>query len=93
VTSAIGVAAGATVPASWELEFGLPLTFIGLIVPVLRTMPALAAALAAGLVALAGFDWPYSTGLFAAAVVGIAAGIAAESAHGPAPESASDAAA
>jgi 4-azaleucine resistance transporter AzlC len=76
VTTAAGVAAGTAVPESWELEFSLPLTFIALVVPALRGRATmLAAAVAAG-VAVAGYSWPYSTGLFAAALAGMAAGIA-----------------
>jgi 4-azaleucine resistance transporter AzlC len=78
VTSAVGIAAGAAVPESWELEFALPLTFIALLIPALRDHPAVAAALAAAVVGLAGYDWSYSTGLFAAATAGIAAGLIAE---------------
>ncbi len=78
VTSAVGVAAGTAVPASWELEFALPLTFIALAVPAMRDRPSLAGALVAAVVAVVGFDWPYSTGLFSAALAGIAAALLLE---------------
>jgi 4-azaleucine resistance transporter AzlC len=86
VTSAIGVAAGAAVPESWELEFALPLTFIALIMPSLRDRPAIATALIAAGLAVAGYDWPYSSGLFAAAIAGIAAGVFIERLGGPPPD-------
>jgi predicted branched-subunit amino acid permease len=76
ITSVIGIAAGTAVPESWELEFALPLTFIAIIVPALRDRPALAAAVVAAAIATAGHTWPYSTGLFTAAVAGMAAGLA-----------------
>lgn len=76
VTTVAGVAAGAAVPESWELEFALPLTFIAIVVPALRDRPAIVAAAVAAAIAVAGFDWPYSTGLFTAAVAGMAAGLA-----------------
>ncbi len=76
VTTIIGVAAGTAVPESWELEFALPLTFIAIVVPALRDRPAMLAAAVAAAVAVLGFDWPYSTGLFTAAVAGMAAGLA-----------------
>ena len=76
ITTIIGVAAGTAVPASWEMEFALPLTFIAIVVPALRDRPAMLAAAVAAAVAVWGFDWPYSTGLFAAAVAGMAAGVA-----------------
>lgn len=72
----IGVAAGTAVPESWELEFALPLTFIAIVVPALRDRPAMLAAAVAATVAVLGFDWPYSTGLFTGAVAGMAAGLA-----------------
>jgi len=78
VTTAIGIAAGAAVPDSWSLEFALPLTFIAIVVPEFRHRPALAAGAVAGLVAVLGFTWPYRTGLFAAALAGMAAGLATE---------------
>jgi 4-azaleucine resistance transporter AzlC len=78
VTTGIGVAAGSTVPESWELDFALPLTFIALIIPAMRERAALASALVAAALATAGYHWPYSTGLFSAAVAGIAAGLVLE---------------
>jgi 4-azaleucine resistance transporter AzlC len=92
ITTAIGVGAGAAVPASWELEFALPLTFIAIIAPALRDRPSFAAAAVAGGVAVVGFGWPYSTGLFAAAIAGMAAGLALERASGAKPPHAVDAA-
>jgi 4-azaleucine resistance transporter AzlC len=86
ITSAIGVAAGTAVPESWELEFALPLTFIALLVPALRDRPSLAAACVAAGVAVAGFDWPYGTGLFAAAMTGMVTGLALERLLGPQPD-------
>ena len=78
ITTAIGIVAGTAVPESWSLEFALPLTFIAIIVPQLRQRPALAAAGVAAALAVIGFEWPYRTGLFAAAVGGMAAGLVAE---------------
>jgi 4-azaleucine resistance transporter AzlC len=78
LTSAIGVVAGTAMPESWELEFALPLTFIALIVPALGDRPAAGAALVAAVVAVVGYEWSYSTGLFAAIVAGMAAGMALE---------------
>lgn len=75
ITTGIGVFVGSAVPDSWSLDFALPLTFLALIVPALRDRPALAAASAAALVAVIGFGWPYGTGLLAAAVAGMAAGM------------------
>lgn len=78
VSTAAGVWVGTAVPASWQLDFALPLTFLAIVVPALRDRASLVAACVAGAVALAGYEWPYSTGLFVAAVAGIALGLAVE---------------
>jgi 4-azaleucine resistance transporter AzlC len=74
VSTAVGIFFGTQVPASWSLDFTLALTFIGMVVPLCRQRPNLAAALSAGFVAVLTFAWPYRLGLMAAALAGIAAG-------------------
>ena len=74
VSTAIGIFLGAQVPPSWSLDFTLPLTFIALVFPALVDRPAVAAALAAGIVGVIGAGWPYKTGLVAAALAGITVG-------------------
>jgi len=83
-TTAIGIFLGASIPASWSLDFALALTFTGLVVPTLRDRPHVAAALTAGLVAVLAASWPYKLGLIAAAVAGILVGTALESLGRPA---------
>lgn len=80
LSSLAGVLFGQAVPdlASWGLEFAMLATFIGIVIPLLRNQPQLAAALAAGAVALATFHWPYKLGLMAAAFSGIAVGVMLE---------------
>ena len=80
LSSLAGVLFGQAVPdlASWGLEFAMLATFIGIVIPLLRNQPQLAAALAAGAVALATFHWPYKLGLMAAAFSGIAVGVILE---------------
>jgi predicted branched-subunit amino acid permease len=74
VSTAVGIFLGAQVPPSWALDFTLALTFIALLVPALTDRPSVAAALAAGIIALVGAGWPYKLGLVTAALVGIAVG-------------------
>lgn len=74
VSTLVGILLGATLPASWPLDFALPLTFIALVTPALKDRPAIAAALSAGIIALAAYGLPYKLGLILAAMVGIAAG-------------------
>ncbi len=79
LSTALGILLGARIPPEWSLDFALPLTFIGIVVPTLRDRPHLGAALSAGVVAVAAAGWPYKLGLMAAALVGIVVGVMLES--------------
>lgn len=74
ISTAVGVFLGSAIPESWSLDFALPLTFIAMVVPVLKNRPAVAAALSAGMTALLASSLPYKLGLILAAFVGIAVG-------------------
>jgi 4-azaleucine resistance transporter AzlC len=74
LSTAFGIFLGAAIPDSWSLDFALPLTFIAMVVPVLKNRPATAAALSAGIVALVAYSLPYKLGLILAALVGIGVG-------------------
>lgn len=79
-SSLVGVLFGQAVPdmAGWGLEFAMLATFIGIVVPMLRNRPQIAAALVAAAVALLTYDLPYKLGLMAAAFSGIVAGVVLE---------------
>ncbi len=77
-STAIGIFIGAQIPASWPLGFILPLTFIALVVPALKDRAGVAAALSAGLIGLLATNFPYKTGLLAAALIGILTGLVVE---------------
>ncbi len=79
VSTAIGIGLGASLPSDWPLDFALPLTFLAMVVPALRTRPAVAAALSAGVVALLTHTLPYKLGLVLAALTGILIGTILES--------------
>jgi 4-azaleucine resistance transporter AzlC len=83
ISTALGIFLGAAIPAEWSLDFALPLTFIAMVVPVLRQRPAIAAALSAGIVALVAYSLPYKLGLLLAALVGIAVGTFLEGRKSP----------
>lgn len=74
VSTALGIFLGSAIPESWSLDFALPLTFIAMVIPVLKSRPSLLAALSAGFVALLAYSMPYKLGLILAAVVGIVVG-------------------
>ncbi|MBM4423449.1 MAG: AzlC family ABC transporter permease [Chloroflexi bacterium] len=78
LSTGIGILFGAQVPASWALDFALPLTFIALVIPALADRPAVISAVVGATVAVAAYDWPYKLGLMAAALTGIIAGLIAE---------------
>lgn len=60
------------------LEFAMAATFIGIVVPLLRTRPMLSSALAAAAVALLARELPYKLGLILASVAGVAVAVWAE---------------
>lgn len=70
----VGALLGAGIPAAWPLDFAVPLSFIALLVPVLRTRPQLLTALVSGLVAVAAHSLPYRLNLMVGAACGIAVG-------------------
>lgn len=74
VSTALGIFLGTAIPDSWSLDFALPLTFIAMVVPVLKNRPMIAAALSAGVTALLAYSLPYRLGLILAALVGIVVG-------------------
>lgn len=76
----VGVIFGQAVPnlAAWGLDFAMLATFIGIVVPMLRNKPQVAAALVAGAVALACHGLPYKLGLMVAALCGILVGVVLE---------------
>ena len=82
----VGIVLGAQIPTGWALDFTLALTFIALVVPALKDRPSLAAALTAGIVAVAAGGLPYRLGLMAAALCGIVAGLLLETLQAPAHE-------
>jgi 4-azaleucine resistance transporter AzlC len=75
---AVGALAGAQVPATWSLDFVVTLTFLGLLVPALRTRADIAAATVASAVALVAAGLPYKLALVAASLAGIGAGVGFE---------------
>jgi 4-azaleucine resistance transporter AzlC len=76
--SIAGILLGESVPASWSLEFALPLTFIALLIPTLEDRPTVIAGLVAGVMAVLASGLPYNLGLILAVLTGIAAGLVAE---------------
>ncbi len=69
-----GVVVGETIPESWSLSFAIPLTFIAIIAPIMRTRGEIATAFTAGSIAIIGQPLPWNSWLVVAALGGIATG-------------------
>jgi predicted branched-subunit amino acid permease len=67
-----GVLLAGAIPTSPKLSYFGVLAVLAIVGPMLRTVPALAAAAAAGAVAIVGRGWPYQGGMLAAIAVGVA---------------------
>ena len=78
LSTAAGIFMGASVPASWSLDFTLALTFIALVVPALKDRASFGAALSAGVAAVILFNLPLKLGLLAASLIGIIVGVLLE---------------
>ena len=83
ISTAIGIFLGASIPKEWPLDFALPLTFIAMVVPILKNRPLVASAVSAGLVALLTFSLPYKLGIILAALTGILVGTILEGKKSP----------
>ncbi|MBX3049141.1 MAG: AzlC family ABC transporter permease [Anaerolineales bacterium] len=76
----VGILAGSQIrdPQSWGLDYAMVVTFLGMLVPMLKGRPMLAAALVAGGTALLAQGLPHQLGLMLAALLGVTAGVLAE---------------
>ena len=78
LSTGVGIFLGGQVPASWSLDFTGPLTFIALVVPMLKDRASIAAALTAALTALLVVSLPLKLGIAVAALAGITIGLTLE---------------
>ncbi|WP_062136561.1 AzlC family ABC transporter permease [Demequina aestuarii] len=72
--TAAGVVLGPVIPESWQIGFIVPLMFIAVLVPALRTWPAVAATGISITVVLALKDVPYGLNVLIGALAGIGLG-------------------
>lgn len=73
-----GAALGAQVPEAWQLDFAMPLAFLALVGPMLKTRAHVAAAFVSVVGTLALWWVPWNLGLIAAAVLALATGAEVE---------------
>ncbi|NOC46272.1 MULTISPECIES: AzlC family ABC transporter permease [unclassified Ruegeria] len=74
----LGAVLGAQIPESWALDFALPITFLAMIGPMMRTFAHVVAALVAIAVSLLTVVIPFNLGLLIAGCAGMIAGAQAE---------------
>lgn len=69
----VGMVAGTQLQgmADWGLEFAMVVTFIGIVVPLLRSVPMVLCAVVAGAVSFLLREWPNQLGLMLGALAGI----------------------
>ncbi|WP_433740702.1 AzlC family ABC transporter permease [Pseudomonas putida] len=73
-----GVYLGSSIPESWSLGFAIPLSFLALLVPAIRSSASLGAAVVGGLLAVFAVNMPYNLGLVTASIGGVLAGLLIE---------------
>ena len=78
LSTAVGVFLGAVVPKNWPLDFTLTLTFIALVVPMLKGRPSVAVSISAGVIALLAINLPFRLNLVLAVLSAVAVGLLAE---------------
>lgn len=78
VSTLVGAWAGKAIPAEFALDFAVPVTFLAMIAPLLRSVPHLLAALVSVVGALAFAGLPSGVGVMLAAVLAMAVGAQSE---------------
>ncbi|MBF0201140.1 MAG: AzlC family ABC transporter permease [Desulfamplus sp.] len=76
----VGLTAGSSFPeiTQWGLDFAMPATFIGMVIPYLVSRPMWASVITAGIISVAAAGLPHKLGLMAAAIAGVGTGLALE---------------
>lgn len=74
----IGAVAGKAIPPEYALDFAVPITFIAIVAPALRSLPQISAAFVSVAVALSLAWLPYNSGLIVAALLAMITGAAIE---------------
>lgn len=76
----VGLTTGKAFPeiSQWGLDFAMPATFIGIVIPYLVSKPMWAAVITAGAVSILAEGLPHKLGLMAAALAGVTVGVVCE---------------
>lgn len=78
IGAAAGIFLGSQIPASWSLDFAVPLIFLSMLVPALKDRPSKTAAIASGVTIILAASLPLNLGLLAASASGILIGFLTE---------------
>lgn len=78
IATALGALVGTRIPESWGVDFVLPLAFLAMLGPMLRTPAHVAACFVAVTTSLPAAALPYNLGLIVAGIAGMIAGAQAE---------------
>lgn len=78
VSTMVGAMLGQAIPPDYAIDFAVPITFLAITAPMLRSIPHIVAAGVSILVTLLLAGLPYGTGLLVAAVLAMASGAFAE---------------
>jgi predicted branched-subunit amino acid permease len=78
IMTLVGVLAGTAIPEAWALDFIMPIMFLAMVAPMLKSVAHVAAAMASIVVALLLVGLPSGTGLLVAAGVAMVTGAAVE---------------
>ncbi|GAK60278.1 AzlC family protein [Candidatus Vecturithrix granuli] len=83
IGAAAGIFLGSQVPASWSLDFAVPLIFLSMLVPTLKDRPSKAASIASGVTIILAASLPLNLGLLVASAFGILVGFLTERSVAP----------
>jgi predicted branched-subunit amino acid permease len=78
IATIAGILAGAVIPASWQLEFVVPLCFLAILAPLLHERAAVIVFATAAVAAIALDAMPMRLSMICAGLVGIVAGVVAD---------------
>ena len=80
LSTLLGLTIGQLLPnaATWGLDFAMPVTFIGMVIPYLKNRPMVASVIVSGIVAIVAYPVPHQLGLMIAAIAGITTGVIVE---------------
>lgn len=77
-STAAGIFLGEVIPRNWPLDFAITLTFIALLVPMLKDRLSVGVSLTAGMIAILAINLPLRLNLILAVIIAVVIGVAIE---------------